>query len=129
MVSVSNIFDFSLESVDAEVFEDIVKSEHVRVERTLSKGHSSPKDGWYDQDENEWVIVLQGNGRLVFDDGTEIELDAGDHVNLSAHKRHRVVWADPDNVTVWLAVFTSKPQSVQIFRRWGLFTTRTSRRA
>lgn len=102
---VDHIFDFDPGAFDAEVFEDIVKSEHVRVERILSKGHASPESGWYDQDENEWVIVLQGSGRLVFDDGSEVELHAGDYINIRAHKKHRVSWTDPGRVTVWLAVF------------------------
>ncbi len=88
-----------------EVFEEIVRSAHVRVERILSQGQSSPESGWYDQEENEWVIVLQGSGRLAFDDGSEIELNAGDYINIPARKKHRVSWTAPERVTVWLAVF------------------------
>ncbi|MGH8127365.1 MAG: cupin domain-containing protein [Gammaproteobacteria bacterium] len=99
------MFDLAHETFASEVFEELVKSEHVRVERILSKGHASPEFGWYDQDENEWVIVLQGGGRLTFEDGTEVELSAGDYINLPAHKKHRVTRTDPEQVTVWLAVF------------------------
>lgn len=100
-----NIFEFAHETFGSEIFEDIVRSGHVRIERILSQGHASPESGWYDQDEDEWVIVLQGGGRLVFDDEQEVELNAGDYVNIPAHKKHRVAWTDPDQVTVWLAVF------------------------
>jgi cupin 2 domain-containing protein len=104
-MSASNIFDAIPVKLESEVFEDIVRAKNVRVERILSKGHSSPDHGWYDQSENEWVIVLQGSGRLVFDDGTDVTLKVGDHMNIQAHKKHRVVWTDPEKVTIWLAVF------------------------
>ena len=32
----------------------------VKVERIISKGHKSPANFWYDQDQNEWVIILKG---------------------------------------------------------------------
>lgn len=105
MVEISNIFDFSQSVGGSEVFEDFVKSGDVRIERILSKGQASPEPGWYDQDENEWVIVLQGGGRLAFDDGSEVELNAGGYINIPAHTKHRVSWTDPEQVTVWLAVF------------------------
>lgn len=100
-----NIFECLPKSLDVEVLEDIVRSDKVRIERILSQGQSSPASGWYDQDENEWVIVLQGSGRLAFGDGSEINLNAGEYINIPAHKKHRVAWTDPDRVTIWLAVF------------------------
>lgn len=93
------------ESLDAELVEQLVGTESVRIERILSQGHTSPESGWYDQDESEWVVVLRGRGRLRFDDGEEVELDAGDWIDIPAHRKHRVTWTDPDAVTVWLAVF------------------------
>lgn len=104
-MTAGNILELADEAFDSEILEDIVRSEHVRIERILSKGQASPEAGWYDQDENEWVVVLQGRGRLVFDDGTEVELDTGSYMNIPAHKKHRVAWTDPDRVTIWLAVF------------------------
>jgi cupin 2 domain-containing protein len=29
----------------------------------------------------------------------------GDYIDVPAHQRHRVEWTDPDQDTVWLAVF------------------------
>jgi cupin 2 domain-containing protein len=34
-----------------------------------------------------------------------VEMGAGDHLVLPAHRRHRVAWTDPDEETTWLAVF------------------------
>ncbi len=80
-----NILSSLPEDLSAEVFEDIVSSESVRIERIVSKGHASPASGWYDQQENEWVIVLQGAARLLFESGREVGLNPGDFVNIPAH--------------------------------------------
>lgn len=100
-----NIFKLIPTTLDSEAFEEIIRTKTVRIERILSQGHASPEAGWYDQDESEWVMVLQGQGRLLFADGSEVDLGAGDHLNIPAHCKHRVVWTDPEQVTVWLAVF------------------------
>lgn len=101
----TNIFAAIPKSLDAEAFEDIARSPSVRIERILSKGHTSPETGWYDQDEHEWVIVLEGNALLEFEDGARCDLSTGDYLNIPAHTKHKVAWTDPDKVTVWLAVF------------------------
>ena len=88
-----------------EAFETILHSPAVRIERIVSHGHASPADFWYDQEEAEWVLLVQGNARLAFADGRETALEAGDYVHIPAHCRHRVVQTDPNMPTVWLAVF------------------------
>jgi len=80
----------------------------VRVERIVSTGgHASPPGFWYDQAEDEWLIVLAGAARLELDDGRELALAPGDYVTLYARTRHRVAWTDPTTPTVWLAVFVA----------------------
>lgn len=93
------------DSLQQEVFNDLVCARHVRIERILSHGQSSPETGWYDQDEHEWVLVLSGFGVLEFEDGREVRLEAGDYLNIPAHCKHKVQQTSPDEVTVWLAVF------------------------
>ncbi|MCV6588554.1 MAG: cupin domain-containing protein [Marinobacterium sp.] len=88
-----------------EQFLDLLKTDSLRIERILSNGQSSPKTGWYDQSEHEWVLVLQGAGTLEFEQGESVTLCAGDSLNIPAHCRHRVSWTDPKQITVWLAVF------------------------
>lgn len=91
---------------DAEVFETLLSSDSVRIERILSNGHRTPDGFWYDQDENEWVMVLKGSATLEFSDGSERHLKKGDWVNIPAHARHRVSRTAQDEVTIWLAVFS-----------------------
>ncbi len=89
-----------------ELTQKIVSAGRVRIERIVSRGHTSPPGFWYDQQQREWVAVLAGRARLRFaDDDRMLEMGPGDHVLIEAHRRHRVEWTDPQQDTVWLAVF------------------------
>ncbi len=88
-----------------ELFETLLNDGPVRIERIVSRGHTSPVEGWWDQEENEWVLVLQGGGTLLFADGREVKLRTGDCIFIPAHVRHKVTKTDPHTDTVWLAVF------------------------
>jgi len=103
----NNLFTSLPDHLDYEQVEDLLNQPNVKIERILSKGQTSPEVGWYDQDENEWVVVLQGSGEITFEDGGKVQLKSGDYINIPAHRKHKVSWTDPDNVTVWLAVFYS----------------------
>ena len=101
-----NLFENLPPSIPIELIQVLAANHHVRIERIVSHGHSSPDDFWYDQEEQEWVIVLKGAARLRFED-TAVDLKPGDFVNIPAHKKHRVEWTTPDEPTIWLAVFYS----------------------
>lgn len=88
-----------------EVFQDIVKTDHIRIERIISMGHRSREEGWYDQEEHEWVLVLSGEGTIEFEEGRVVQLGKGDCVNIPAHEKHRVSETSADEPTIWLAVF------------------------
>jgi cupin 2 domain-containing protein len=80
----------------------------VRLERIISRGHATPPGEWYDQDRDEWVVVLRGSAGLRFEGETgEHVMRAGDHLVIPAHRRHRVEWTDSREPTVWLAVHYS----------------------
>jgi cupin 2 domain-containing protein len=87
-----------------ELIENLVVANNVRIERIVSTGHSSPPDFWYDQDENEWVIVLQGSAVLEFENETR-PLVSGSYVLIPAHRKHRVKSTSLTEPTIWLAVF------------------------
>jgi len=100
-----NIFAALPAAVSAEMFENLVELEGVRIERITSQGQTTAQGEWYDQDRHEWVLLLQGGADLQFEDGREpLRLLPGDHVLIPAHCRHRVAWTDPNLQTVWLAV-------------------------
>jgi len=89
-----------------EQFATILQRQGLRIERIVSTGQASPPDFWYDQDEGEWVVLLQGEAKLRFADEADARhLRAGDFIDIAPHRRHRVDWTAPDQATVWLAVF------------------------
>jgi cupin 2 domain-containing protein len=87
-----------------EIFFKILSNEKVRIEKIVSNGQKSAKNFWYDQSENEFVMVLKGHAFLEFEDEV-IELNPGDAVNIPARKKHRVKYTSTAEPTVWIAVF------------------------
>ncbi|MFH5923004.1 cupin domain-containing protein [Roseomonas xinghualingensis] len=94
-----------------ECFHDLLTAPGgTRIERIVSRGSASPPGFWYEQDWDEFVLILSGAAVLAFPDGTERRMEAGDYAILPAFYRHRVAWTDPDRETLWLAVHMP-PQS------------------
>jgi cupin 2 domain-containing protein len=99
-----NIFrDIPSHSAD-EKLETLLARPGLRIERIVSTGQASPPGFWYDQPQDEWVILLRGSAGLLVEAEAERTLGPGDFVFLPAHRRHRVVWTAADEPTVWLAV-------------------------
>lgn len=95
-----------------ERFETWLKTPGFRLERIISRGQVTPEGSWYDQTEDEWVALLQGHARLLMQGHSEpIELKPGDSLLIPAHCRHRVVWTDPDQATIWLALHFTPDQA------------------
>ena len=103
-IRIGNLFESLPEDISDEIFSELVRGDNIKIERIVSKGHSSPASGWYDQADNEWVAVLKGAAKIAFDNGDEVHLTAGSHLIIPAHTRHKVTWTTPDTETVWLAV-------------------------
>jgi cupin 2 domain-containing protein len=106
MTHAPNLFAGIPDSLPEELIETIAAANHMRIERIVSRGHCSPPDFWYDQPENEWVTVIQGEGVLRFErDDRLVRMTRGSHILIPAHEKHRVEWTAADKETVWLAVF------------------------
>ena len=100
-----NIYADIPSSLPNEMFNALISNENIRIKRILSHGHSSPEEGWYNQDENEWVMVLEGQGVIEFEDGRVVTLSKGDYINIAGREKHKVVGTVENVVTIWLAVF------------------------
>ena len=88
-----------------EVVDLLVERSGLRIERIVSTGQATPEGQWYDQDTDEWVLVVQGSARLRIEGEREDRvLSEGDWILLPAHCRHRVTWTRAEPPTVWLAV-------------------------
>ena len=100
-----NIFDDCKTDSKEEIFETLYQNENVIIERIISFGNITPQDQWYDQDKDEWVMLLQGQALILFDyPKKEVMLFEGDYLLIPAHSRHRVEWTLPDANTLWLAI-------------------------
>jgi len=100
----NNLFDQIPASAPQEILTELVSANHVRVERIVSFGQTSPDGLWYEQLENEWVLVLEGSAQIRLDNKL-VELTRGDYLNIPAGVRHRVEKTAENGKTVWLAVF------------------------
>ncbi len=105
MFHYANIFDNVPDSLEDELFTDLLRVPGLRIERIVSRGQTSAPDFWYDQDWDEWVLVLRGYAVLELEEpaGTRV-LQPGDHCWLPAGLRHRVARTDTTGPTIWLAV-------------------------
>ena len=104
-MKVNNIYKDLPES-KKEIFEDIIDNKSFKLERIISRGQSSPDgDDWFNQDNDEWVILLKGSAGLKFEGEDEITvMQSGDYIHIPAHKRHKVEWTDKNQETIWLAL-------------------------
>jgi cupin 2 domain-containing protein len=105
MMKKLNIYSNIPEKLSDEIVDVIFQSEIIRIERIISDGQASPDNFWYDQEENEWVILLKGKAKIKYQDQSEQNLTEGDYIFIPSHKKHRVEWTDNNTKTVWLAMF------------------------
>ena len=102
----ANLLAGSCPPAGQERVETLIETAGLRLERIHSCQASTPEGFWYDQPQPEWVTILQGSASLRCADEPEPrELNRGDSLLLSAHRRHRVERTDPDPGTIWLALY------------------------
>ena len=90
----------------AERMDTLLSRPGVRIERIVSTGQASPAGFWYDQDEEEFVLLLSGAAGVRMEGEAAVRtLRAGDWLVIGAHMRHHVEWTSADSPTVWLTVF------------------------
>lgn len=88
-----------------ELFDILLESRGLRVERIVSTGQVTPDGEWYDQASDEFVLVVSGAARLFIEgEDEDRSLAPGDWLLLPAHCRHRVTWTQDSPPTVWLAI-------------------------
>jgi len=88
-----------------EVVDLLVERPGLRIERIESTGQTTPEGQWYEQETDEWVLVVSGAAKLRIEgEATDRELGEGDWILLPAHCRHRVTWTRSKPSTVWLAI-------------------------
>jgi len=103
---IHHLFPSADTAQNAEQINPLFQTPHLRLEQIISYGTSSAENFWYDQDENEWVLLAKGEAVLEFEQDRKVLLKAGDYLLIPAHERHRVESCSKD--AVWLALFFDK---------------------
>ncbi len=90
---------------EKEVEEALLSRPGLRIGRIVSAGQSSPPGFWYDQAEDEFVLLVAGEAGLHLEGEREPRrLGPGDWVHLPAHRRHRVAWTRAEPPTLWFVI-------------------------
>lgn len=101
----NNIFSNIPDSITQEIFETLLQTHHLKLERIVSSGQATPPGEWYNQDTDEWIILLSGSAGLLFEGDEEVYvINPGDYIHIPMHERHRVEWTDANEKTIWLAL-------------------------
>ena len=99
-----NLFKLPHEHPDQEISLTILQNTNILIEKIISTGQASPKGFWYDQDDDEWVTLLQGEAKILWENGEDRILKPGDWLLIPSHERHRVEWTSKEPPCIWLAV-------------------------
>jgi cupin 2 domain-containing protein len=109
-VETGNLYVDLPTTLTEERFDDLLAGGRFRLVRIVSAGQATPPGEWYDQTEDEWVVLLKGSaGLLIEGEAAPRGLVPGDWLLLPAHCRHRVEWTAADQPTVWLALHAEPP--------------------
>ncbi len=91
-----NIFEDIPPTLPEELIDVLAATGPLRIERIVSMGHASPEGFWYDQESDEWVLLVRGSGLFAVRAGMTAarhSLEAGRLPATSrAHRRHKVEW-------------------------------------
>lgn len=109
MLEAQSLFADLTSTSTEEIFTTLLEKAGVKIERIDSHGQASPEGFWYDQPQDEWVLLVKGAAVLEIADQPPLTLKAGDHLLIPAHIRHRVASTSAD--ALWLAVHVSPPSA------------------
>ena len=99
------MYKFSpLPASSEERLEKLAEGDGILIERIISTGQRTAEGEWFDQVEDEWVVLIQGEATLAYEDGTRQHLGGGDSVFLPAHVKHRVEHTSVSPPCIWIAV-------------------------
>ena len=93
-----NLYDTQIPS-SGETFTTLLDHPNARIVRIVSSDEVEPT--LYDQEEDEWVVIIEGEATLEIEGETQI-LHRGESFLIPAHTKHRVL--ETERGTVWLAV-------------------------
>ncbi|BAZ43377.1 hypothetical protein NIES4102_03770 [Chondrocystis sp. NIES-4102] len=101
----SNIYNLPEQLPQTELIETLFNNGVMLIEKIVSTGQVTPPGEWYDQDLDEWLILLQGSGEISYEDHSRIKLIEGDYLFIPAHQKHRVEYTSTSPPCIWLTLF------------------------
>ena len=99
---IMNIFDLPNLPSSNEVTTILLQNKSVKIERIISTGQVSD---WYNQDETEFVLLVEGKAKIEFENGEIVTLNKGDTITIEPHKKHRVIYTSNEPPCIWICVF------------------------
>ncbi|MCK9372860.1 MAG: cupin domain-containing protein [Sulfuricurvum sp.] len=96
-----NIYDLAKPESDRETFVTFYQTGSLKIEGIRS--HLTRPGIEYFQQEDEWVILLEGAAQLEMD-GELRRLQKGDFLFIPRHTPHRVL--STSNDALWIAIFS-----------------------
>jgi cupin 2 domain-containing protein len=97
-----NIFDLPKLPFPEELTTVLAENSNARIVRIVSTGQITD---WYDQTETEFVVLLEGNAIIEFENRKTVALEKGDTLLIKPHEKHRVSFTSTEPPCIWLCVF------------------------
>jgi cupin 2 domain-containing protein len=101
----NNIYEVKKElDFTNELFFQLYKNKNCLIEKIVSTGQVTEVDKWLEENNDEFVILLQGESELKFENGEKIALSKGDYCLIPANTKHRVDYTTADPQCIWLTI-------------------------
>lgn len=101
---IKSFYDVKNIEENTEVFKTLFNSNSVIIEQIVSKGYNNPSDYWYDQENDEWVFLLQGEAEMEWENKQKSLLHAGNYLFIPSHFKHRIASTSSNPPCIWLAI-------------------------
>ncbi len=85
-----NLFSTDKAKASEEVFETLLQLPNIHIEKITSNGQTSSQ--WYQQEKDEWVVLIEGEGKLLFENGKELYLKKGEYLHIPKKQKHKVIY-------------------------------------
>ena len=95
-----NLYDFEPPALDSEEFKSLLNHKNVTIKTIISNTLKTPQT--FEQDEDEWVVVLQGCAKIEID-GKVNKLKKGDNLFIPAKQKHTLL--KTKKIVIWLAIY------------------------
>jgi cupin 2 domain-containing protein len=100
-----NIFNTEREiDFTKEAFLELYKNDNCVIEKIISTGQATNKNEWLKEDNDEWVILLQGDSEIEFFNSENYKMKQGDYLLIPSNTKHRVISTSINPPCIWLAI-------------------------